>query len=384
MPTISSWLLHQWMHRGLLAHVLWPLHLLMKVIVTARRAAYLRGWMASQRLSVPVIVVGNRLAGGAGKTPTVMAMVEHLQRLGWTPGVLSRGYGRENTSTLVLNARTCAHLDAASVGDEPWLIWQKTHVPIGVARDRHTAGLALVAEHPQIDVLITDDGLQHLALCRDIEVVLFDERGAGNGFMLPAGLLREPINSPPGPGCQLPPLVLYTAGRPSTRLSGFVGHRSLQPLVTLGAWWAGRRSREGQHTSPPETITPHDCWAVAGIAQPLRFFEQLSSLGYVAGQHFHPCALPDHDNFDPLPWPSHILHVMMTEKDAAKLDPKRLARERPGCTVWVAPLQFEPEPAFWAALDERLARLGNDAPTMPPTASPLTPSQAGPTPWTRD
>jgi tetraacyldisaccharide 4'-kinase len=379
MNMFAAWLVQQWQKRGLLACVLWPLHALMTLLVLFRRSLYRHGLLQSQKLAVPVLVVGNRVAGGAGKTPTVIALVEHLQRLGWTPGVLSRGYGRrlppsdEETlpgHSLVVNARTSHQLDARQVGDEPWLIWQRTHVPLGIGSDRYTAGKALLAEHPTIDILVMDDGLQHLSLARDLEIVVFDERGAGNGWLLPAGLLREPIRVSPGPGCQQAPVVLYNAEKPSTRLAGYVAHRQLQSLVPLSAWWAGRRVKS---ETPPLPNTPaSNCWAVAGIAQPQRFFDALTRMGLA----FTPCPLADHASLRTLPWPKSVQHVIMTEKDAIKLSPARLAKERPDCQVWVAPMVLQPEPAFWAALDQSLAGWGSHAPTMPATLVPPQPVHA--------
>jgi tetraacyldisaccharide 4'-kinase len=345
---------------------------LVALLVLVRRQLYQQGKYVSHRLPVPVVMVGNRVVGGAGKTPTVIALVQHLQQEGWTPGVLSRGHGRATTHHedsapvpgLIVNARTAPDLNAVRVGDEPWLIWQHTHVPLAVGDDRHAMGRKLLQEHPQIDILVGDDGLQHWALARDIEIVLFDERGGGNGWLLPAGLLREPVNAPPGPGCRQPALVLYNAPNPSTHLTGFMAKRTLHAPRPLAAWWAGRRAR-GDIPHMPATTSEH-CWAVAGIAQPQRFFDGLHEQGLV----FTPCPRPDHDPLTPLPWPMGLAHVIMTEKDAIKLTPERLARERPGCQVWVVPLVLHPEPAFWAALGQRLARLTTDAPTEPATEPP--------------
>lgn len=370
---LAAWLIRHWQQRGWLACSLWPLHVLMGVAVRLRRRMYQHGLLTTRRLPVPVVVVGNRVAGGAGKTPTVIALVEHLQRQGWTPGVLSRGYGRQRAPggaetlpghSLVVNARTSHHLDARQVGDEPWLIWQRTHAPLGIGSDRYATGQALLAEHPTIDILVMDDGLQHLALARDLEIVVFDERGEGNGWLLPAGLLREPIHTPPGPGCLHAPLVLYNAPRMTTRLAGHVSQRQLQPPVPLANWWAGRRSKSD--ATPPPPPPGSNCWAVAGIAQPQRYFDALKEMGI----DFTPWPLPDHATMQPLPWPKAAQHVIMTEKDAIKVTPARLAKERPGCQVWVTPMVLQPEPAFWTNLDQCLARWGSHAPTLPSTLAP--------------
>ncbi|HEX5374374.1 MAG TPA: tetraacyldisaccharide 4'-kinase [Aquabacterium sp.] len=377
----ADWLTRQWRHIGVAAVLLWPLHLLMLALAWARRLGFQRGCLTSQAVPVPVVVVGNRVVGGAGKTPTVLALIEHLRQQGWTPGVLSRGYGRQQppdgqrdkAAALILDEHHQSALSARDVGDEPWLIWRRTRAPMAVASRRAVAGRALVAAHPEIDILVCDDGLQHLALARQIEIVVFDERGAGNGLLLPAGPLREPINTAPGPGCTEPALVLYNADRPSTALAGHVAHKLLLPPRPLSLWWS--EDRPAPESAAPDiralrAASAQDCWALAGIAQPERFFQPLRAMGL----SFTPCPLPDHDALDPLPWPEGLRHVIMTEKDAVKLSPDRLARQRPGTQVWVAPLAFTPVPGFWQDLDARLA------PLRPHTHHP----KDTPTPWTPD
>lgn len=368
MSSLAHWLTTQWTRRGPVARCLWPLHWLMSLLVRWRRLAYARGWLTSHHLPVPVIVVGNRVVGGAGKTPTVMAIVEHLRQAGWQPGVLSRGYGRRTrpgSEPLVLDARSEETLSAAQVGDECWLIWRHTSAPIGIDARRIHAGEHLLKAHPEIDVLVCDDGLQHLALSRLIDIVVFDERGAGNGWLLPAGLLREPVNAPAGPGATPPPLVLYNASRASTRLPGHLARRSLAPLQPWDDWWSGR---------PPAALGPEglslplalrragkdQVWAIAGIAQPERFFKPLRQ----AGLRFQRCPLPDHDPLDTLPWPAHATHVVLTEKDAVKLTPEKLKAQRPDTQVWVAALNFAPETSFWQALDRRLPAPPQRAPSL--------------------
>lgn len=357
MNKAAFWLTRQWMRRGWAACLLWPLHALMTQLVRRRRQAYQDGRRASHDLGVPVLVVGNRVVGGAGKTPTVLAVLAHLRQQGWQPGVLSRGYGRvkaDATHPVILDASSAGALDAGGVGDECWLIWRRARVPMGIAADRVAAGRALRAAHPEIDILVCDDGLQHWALQRQIEIVVFDERGVGNGWLLPAGLLREPVDAPPGPGCRQPPLVLYNASRPTTALPGHLVHKGLRPLQ---AWqdWALGQPLPAQVAIPGalQASGPDHVVAIAGIAQPGRFFQALEHLGL----RFTPRPLPDHAPLRPLPWPESARHVVMTEKDAVKLDADVLLRERPATQAWVAALDFQPEPAFWQALDERLAAL---------------------------
>lgn len=337
--------------------LLWPISVLMGLVVAGRRAAYRAGCLHRQRLPVPVVVVGNRVAGGAGKTPTTMALLAHLTAKGWHPAVLSRGYkatapraahGRSisRDTPLLLNAQTQQHLTASHTGDEPWLIWRRCQVPVMIGPDRGAAGLALLAEHPDTDVLVCDDGLQHLALARDVEVVVFDERGAGNGWLLPAGPLREPIDAPSGvvrEGVPQAPLHVYNAARPSTPLPGHLAHKRLRAPAPLADWWAGRAAQSA--LAPGQVV-----WAAAGIAQPQRFFDALGALGLSV----HGLVLPDHADWATLPWPPEATDVVVTEKDAVKLPPDRLAREAPGTRVWVSALDFHLDEAFWRAFDHAL------------------------------
>ncbi|RYY51787.1 MAG: tetraacyldisaccharide 4'-kinase, partial [Comamonadaceae bacterium] len=193
-----------WLRRGPLARLLWPVSLLYGALGALHRAAYRRGWLTVQRLPVPVVVVGNVVAGGAGKTPAVLALLDHLRQRGIAAGVVSRGYGR--------NGDACTEVlpddDPARVGDEPLLLRRKSGAPVFVAARRAEAARALLAAYPATRVLLSDDGLQHHAMARDIEICVFDRRGIGNGWLLPAGPLREPWPR----ACDL---VLHTGARPA-------------------------------------------------------------------------------------------------------------------------------------------------------------------------
>lgn len=359
MSRIAQQLNQAWLRRGPLAIALWPLSMVMASLVHARRWGYRRAWLTSVRLPVPVIVVGNRVVGGAGKTPTTIALLTHLRSLGWQPGVLSRGYKarRQDSSPILIDALSVPRVDASQTGDEPLLIWRRTGVPVMVGLDRGASGQALLAAHPEINVLICDDGLQHLRLQRDIEIIVFDERGEGNGWLLPAGPLREPIGVAPPKGLCAPPIVIYNAPRATTRLSGHLASKELAPLRALDDWWRGASLDHGGNDAH---LAPHgqSVWAVAGIAHPQRFFDALTQ----AGLNFRGIALDDHADFVELPWPVQATDVIVTEKDAVKLLPARISAERPGCRVWVAALDFRPAPTFWVAVDAALARL--NAPTL--------------------
>ncbi|MEK8050679.1 tetraacyldisaccharide 4'-kinase [Ideonella sp. DXS22W] len=325
-----------------LARLLQPLSWLYGSLAALHRW---HGRRHAQHAPVPVLVVGNLITGGAGKTPTVLALLPRLRALGFTPGVVSRGYGRQGQGL----CEVTRHSRAAEVGDEPLLIHLRGGAPVMVGADRVAAAQALCAAHPEIDLLVADDGLQHHRLAREAELWVFDERGAGNGLLLPAGPLRQRVPAQvPGHAA-----VLYTAPRPSTALPGACGQRQLGHLLPLQAWWNG-----------PGAVPQADGWqalqgrpvlAAAGLARPEPFFAMLEARGL----HIRRLPLPDHHRFDPLPWAEAGADlprdVVVTEKDAVKLRPGHTG----GARVWVAALDFRPDAAFDAdlrTLCQRLAR----------------------------
>ena len=173
LPHWRHLLRRAWLHRGPLACLLWPLSRVYAALVRQRWQEFQSGERPSTRLPVPVVVVGNVVAGGAGKTPLVIALVRHCQQAGWQVGVISRGYGRSHDAVQAVDPKSTA----AEVGDEPLLIARTTQVPVWVGKDRVAAAKALLAQHPQLHLIISDDGLQHADLARDIELCVFDERG---------------------------------------------------------------------------------------------------------------------------------------------------------------------------------------------------------------
>ncbi|HYN59410.1 MAG TPA: tetraacyldisaccharide 4'-kinase [Rubrivivax sp.] len=295
-----------------------------------RRAAFQAGWLESARAPVPVLVVGNLVVGGAGKTPTVIALVGALRRAGWTPGVISRGYGRQGSAAVPVHDDSRAE----EVGDEPLLIRLRTRAPVWVARRRIEAACALCAAHAEVDVLVCDDGLQHLHLARDVQVIVFDERGIGNGLQLPAGPLRQalprhvPVNTH----------VLYNAAAASTKWPGATARRALAGAVLLQDWWRGAAaSLQALHA-----LRGRPLLAAAGMAAPQRFFDMLR----VEGLHIDTLPLSDHFAFDRLPWPAQACDVLVTEKDAVKLPHEPGA----GTRIWVVALDFQLPEDFIAAV----------------------------------
>lgn len=319
---LSALLPRLWVSRAL-AWPLWPLSLLYGLVIGLRRHLFRTGSMRSTRLPVPVVVVGNVVAGGSGKTPVTMALVDGLQARGWRVGVLSRGYGRSTRDCREVLPDSPVH----EVGDEPALIQRRCGVPVFVALRRAEAGLALLARHPQTDLLVCDDGLQHLALARDVEICVFDDRGVGNGWLLPAGPLRERWP-------RAADLVLHSGDRPA-----FPGLRARRSLAAQARCADGRRL-------PLASLVDTPVLALAGIAHPARFFAMLREAGL---RQVIELPLADHQDFEAWLPPAGAPSVWLcTEKDAVKL----WARH-PG--AWAVPLQVELDAAAWQVLDARLA-----------------------------
>ncbi|MBL0418942.1 tetraacyldisaccharide 4'-kinase [Ramlibacter sp. AW1] len=317
----SGALQRAWGRRGPLAQLLRPVSWLFGGVVQVRRQLYRRGLLHATRMRVPLVVVGNVLAGGAGKTPVVMAVVEHLAAAGVPCGVISRGYGRRTHDCREVLPQAAAD----EVGDEPLLISRRCGVPVFVGTSRVEAARALLRQHPQVRVLVSDDGLQHLALARDLEICVFDRRGIGNGLLLPAGPLRERWPRPAD-------LVLRP---PGVAIPGFSVDRRL----------AAHAVRADGERRSLDALADGELVAVAGIARPETFFDMLREAGV------HPArtiALPDHAPIDAgtLDLPTQA-RIVCTEKDAVKL-----WRHHP--QAWAVPLELQVEPAFWSAFDRLL------------------------------
>lgn len=312
-----------WLQRGALARLLWPLSQVYGALTALRRSLYRFGLLRTERVGVPVVVVGNVIAGGSGKTPVVMAVVRHLEARGIKAGVVSRGYGRVTDDC----REVLDDSDPRDVGDEPALIRRSTQAPVFVARRRVDAGRALLARYPATKVVVSDDGLQHLAMARDVEICVFDDRGVGNGWLLPAGPLRERWPRP----CDV---ILHTGERPA--FAGFTARRALTDHAV----------RKDGTTIPLGDLAGRALVAVAAIAKPEAFFDMLRRRGLRLEQCV---ALPDHHDFHN--WNAPMADgqtLVCTEKDAVKL-----WRQSPDALA--VPLVFEPEDAFFAALDAKLS-----------------------------
>jgi tetraacyldisaccharide 4'-kinase len=318
--------------------------------VAARR----RAKVDAEPLPVPVIVVGNVIVGGAGKTPTVIALAALLRSWGLTPGIVSRGHGRADAAALLLDATTPATAATpAAFGDEPLLMHRRTGAPVAVARARREAALRLLAAHPEVDVLIADDGLQHHALPRDIELVVFDGRGIGNGWPLPAGPLRERASAIWPTAAEAPPRFILVNGRwpaaparalPAPHERCFEATRALGGAVALADWAVGAPA-----TLPAlRALRGRPLLAAAGIGDPERFFAMLEAEGLAIAR----LPLADHATFEALPWPAGTADVVLTEKDAVKLAGRPLGATR----AWVVTLDFGLPPTLAHALRDALAR----------------------------
>ena len=322
---------HLWARTGVLTVPLLPLALLFAALSALRRQAYRRGWLRVVSVGVPVIVVGNITAGGSGKTPLVIWLVIWLRSQGYRPGVISRGYGG--------TARGCVDVQADSlpavVGDEPALIRLKTDAPVVVGRDRVAAARMLLERHPGVDVIVSDDGLQHYRLHRDIEVAVIDAAtGLGNGWPLPAGPLREP----PGRLGSVDAVVQVVRGaaQPRTYPSG----PSWRADYTAGR---AHRLRAPQDEQALSDLPPCDWLAVTGIGRPQGFFSMLAANGI----RYRPRAFPDHYVFRPTDLPAGGA-VLMTEKDAVK------CQSFAGEDWWAVELDVAPESGFVRWLGARL------------------------------
>ncbi|MGM9512802.1 tetraacyldisaccharide 4'-kinase [Roseateles sp. DB2] len=331
-----------WASDDALAQALRPLGVLHAALLRLRVWAYRTGLKKSTPLPRPVIVVGNWIVGGAGKTPATLAVLEILGRHGWRAGVVSRGYGRrDDGQTLLVQASSTA----SEVGDEPLLIHLRSRCPVAVGRDRIAAARALLSAHPALDLIVADDGLQHWRLPRQLSIVVVDDRGLANGRLLPAGPLRQTGPLPAPPGSREDTLLLYSAGKPSTPLPGFVGLRQLAGAVRLEDWWQGQPAS----SEALQSLRGRPVLAAAGLARPQAFFDMLVAQGL----DIRPLPLRDHHDFSALPWPADCTEVLLTEKDAVKLPPARVGRTQ----VWVVALDFRPEIAFEQALCERVQAL---------------------------
>ena len=314
-PVLENLLTQAWQSRGLIAWLLLPLAAIFFLIIFFRRIFYRLGIFSSSTLPVPVIVVGNIFIGGTGKTPLVIWLVSMLRTHGYSPGVISRGYGAQSSAVI----EVMADMSAAQAGDEPLLIARKCKVPVFVGRDRVAAARCLLAAYPGVDVIISDDGLQHYALGRTIEIQLSDTRGHGNGWLLPAGPLREPVS-------RRSDFYVINGG---DSIAGIHTH-GMQIIGTQAEQMIDRQQRLTFSSLQNKRIA-----AVAGIGHPGRFFEMLQSQGVVLEWAL---ALPDHFDFSTNPFIEIKADIILiTEKDAVKC--ARITGIAQDTRLWIVPVE---------------------------------------------
>lgn len=324
-----SSLMDNWNSVNAVSTALRPLSWLYRGVVATRRAAYGIGLIRSRKFKVPVIIVGNLTVGGTGKTPLVIWLVEMLRQQGYRPAIVSRGY-RGQARHWPQQVRPDS--DPVMVGDEAVVLARRCRCPVAVGPDRAAAVEALL-RHSDCDIIVSDDGLQHYGLARDIEIAVVDGvRRFGNGLCLPAGPLREPLS-------RLDKVDFTIVN------SGAVMRREFS--MTIGAL-ALCNVRNESFTYRPDEFPNRDVHAVAGIGNPARFFQQLKQLGFTVSEH----PFPDHHLFraedlrfdDPRP-------VVMTEKDAVKC--RRFCEEN----CWYLAIEARPDPRIAMRLLLMLGKL---------------------------
>lgn len=321
-----------------------PLMWLFVIVAAVRRFAFARGWKKSTRLPCVVVVVGNISVGGTGKTPLCIALAQHLRAQNIVVGIISRGHGGKAAGV----CEVLPDADAKICGDEPVLLARRAACPVFVGKKRVQAAQALLAKYPQTQVILSDDGLQHYALARDLELVLLDgARGLGNGWRLPVGALREAasrldsvdavIVQRANPADNLPALPKIATPCFTMQLQSGAPYRVFAPKVSTDI-----RTFFGQNTQ-----------ALAGIGNPQRFFQALRAQGFelVKTQAFH-----DHHDFciEDLRDFSLDLPLLVTEKDAVKL--QNLALDHAD-HLWALPVTAQLDAAFWAFFDQAMAKL---------------------------
>lgn len=324
------WLERHWYHDNLLSRLLAPVSWLYCALMALRRLAYRHGVRHSIRIGAPVIIIGNVTVGGTGKTPLVIWLARYLADMGHRPGIVTRGYGGAADAWPQI---VTADSDPAQVGDEPVVLARRGGCPVLADPNRVRGAESLVRGYG-CNIIVSDDGLQHLRLARDIEIVVIDgARRFGNGRCLPAGPLREPAAR-----VQTADVVLVHGDAVGNEWGMKLAARGLMPL--LG----------NAETMAPETLGRNSVHAVAGIGHPERFFRQLEQLGLRLIRH----AYPDHHRFgrndiafgDGLP-------VIMTEKDAVKC--RRLIAL--GEPYWYLAVDAEPDPRFGPWLTKRMTEI---------------------------
>lgn len=312
--------------------LLWPLSQIFSLLSATRRLLYRCHLLQSTKINVPVIIIGNISVGGTGKTPFTLWLAQQLLDEGWHPAIISRGYTRTSQKRPNIPHAVGINDSPDVVGDEPLLMMQRNLCPVWVGRNRVAAAQAVLQAHPECDVILSDDGLQHYRLQRDLEIVLVDgKRRFGNGLLLPAGPLREPVSRLKSVDIVVVNGGVAGAGEHTMQLSGASFYNLLNPNTALSATdFAGQRVH-----------------AIAGIGNPGRFFSHLLQLGLKVETR----AFPDHHCYSA----SDIEFndgeaILMTEKDAVKC--VSFATEQ----CWVLRVDAQIDPALAQLIIEKIKK----------------------------
>ncbi len=316
---MANWFQKQWLTFTLWHILLIPLAWIFGFVTFTRKLLYKNGWLNSYRLNVPVIVVGNINVGGTGKTPLVIWLAGQLKVAGYKPGIISRGYGGNAKGVLPV----FFHSHPQDVGDEPVLLAKHTHCPVYVSQNRVAAGQALLKAHPECNVVISDDGLQHYRLHRDVEIIVFDgAKGFGNGALLPAGPLRESVARL----SEVDAVVSNGKAASAIKVLHVDGIVPIEMQLASGSFYNlidNNLKVDAQYFANQQVL------AIAGIGNPERFFQQLQRLGL----NFQSRAFSDHHAFQPQDFEQVTAEVIvMTEKDAVK------CRSFAQSNYWVLPV----------------------------------------------
>jgi|26BtaG_2_1085354.scaffolds.fasta_scaffold03483_5 tetraacyldisaccharide 4'-kinase len=393
--SLETGITQAWQRQAWWLWLLWPLSGLFSLISRLRQLSYQRGWRQQYRAPVPVLVIGNITVGGSGKTPLIMALVAHLHSRGLKVGVISRGYGGDEAAMPLLVTPQSL---PSQVGDEPCLIVAQTGVAMAVCPNRQQAIETLLTAHPDIQLIIADDGLQHYALARDIEWIVVDaSRGFGNQQLLPTGFLREPISrlkdatviwhqtpdtvankdKPVANQHQNLPAYAQVDSHLASALTIQLQPSALTPLLPAGDYphLLKRQEREGvsdnQNIQNMTSAKPHKTTvhAISGIGYPQRFFTTLRNLGLTVIEHPY----PDHHAFS---WTDLSRYseypIVMTSKDAIKFrvlaeqqlqqtlaDPlQQQALSALLARLWVLPVEAQLSAACYETLQRQLKTVG--------------------------
>ena len=349
-----------WEKRGLKALLLWPISLVFGWFINLRKAFYTLGILRSRSIPVPLVIVGNIRVGGTGKTPTVLAIAKALHTHGFKPGIISRGYQSHSSNLRLIPEEVTPESSPSEHGDEPCYMAQELapqQTPIMVHSNRVDAAKALLIKHPEVNVIISDDGLQHYKLKRwpareggrDIELVIRDARGEGNQWLMPAGPLRE---NPQRPRDFTLNIASAEAAPPYFQdAPNFVLPVKTDQLYQLTS--PSRRMALSDITQllNPDEVIENQVLAAAGLGNPKKFFDLLKSIGL----KFQEMPLPDHFDFATNPFKENPAKVILiTEKDAVKC--KQLNDYKDDERIWILPITVDLPNDFVAQMLEILKR----------------------------